>query len=89
MNHREEYWKKIGILHHFKKNYQRNLIKKEETLSILRAVDLCLENQEILEGACYVYLKNKLIRYASCLIIRFFINQYQKYTPVELEIQGN
>ena len=89
MNYREEYWKKIEILKNYKKNYQRDLIKKEDTLSILKAVDLCLENQEILEGACCIYIKNKLIRYASCLIIRFLINQYQKYTPVELEIKDN
>ena len=81
MNYREEYWIKIDKLQEYKKLYQTKLISKLDTVSILRAVDLCLDNNEILEGICCFYLRNKLIRGICSFIITYFLNEYKKFIP--------
>ena len=85
MTHQEDFWNKIKKLKKYKEKYDKKLIKKEESAIILRAVDLCLENDEIIAGAYCMYMKNYLVRYASDIILDFFENQYYKYTPEHLK----
>lgn len=74
------YWDKINLLKLHKNKYKKQNIKKQETIKILRAVDLCLENLEIIEGGCYLYHKNKLIRIGMNLIINYCLASYRKYS---------
>lgn len=85
MSYAEQFWEKIHQLKKYKEKYDRNLIKKKDTAIILRSVDLCLENDEIIAGACCMYMKNNIIRYASTIILKFFQKQYYKYTPEHLK----
>ena len=74
------YWEKINLLQENKSKYKKKNINKEETMKIQRAVDLCLENQEIIEGGCYLYHKNRLIRIGMNLVINYCLSSYQKYS---------
>ncbi len=79
MNHYQIFWSKIRELKKEKSKYDNRLVPKEDTRKILRAVDLCLENDEILEGGAHFYQKNGLIRVAVNFIIKYCYQRYQKY----------
>lgn len=74
------YWGKINLLQEHKSKYHQHKIKKIETLKILRAIDLCLDNSEIIEGGSYLYHKNRIIRVAMNLVINYCLASYRKYS---------
>ena len=74
------YCDKINLLQQQKSKYNKKNIKKEETAKILRAMDLCLENLEIIEGGCYLYHKNRLIRVGMNIVINYCLSSYQEYS---------
>ena len=75
MNHYQIFWSKIRELKKEKSKYDNRLAPKEDTRKILRAVDLCLEN----EGEAHFYQKNSIIRIAVNFIIKYCNQRYQKY----------
>lgn len=83
MNDYEKFWYKIRELQKVKAHYQSHLVHKVDTKKILRAVDLCLENDEILEGGALMYQRNSLIRLATNFIIKYCYQRYVKYTPTQ------
>ena len=85
MTHENDFWNKIKQLKKYKEKYDKKLIKKKDPAIILWAVDLCLENDEIVAGAYCIYMRNYLVRYASVVILGFFEKQYYKYTPEHLK----
>ena len=81
MNHSEKFWYKIRELQKAKQRYQSQLVLKPETKKILRSIDLCLENEEILVGGAIMYQRNSLVRLAINFIINYCHQRYLKYTP--------
>ena len=80
MNNKEKFWAKIKELQLAKEKYNHRLVSKEDTKKILRAVNLCLENNEILEGGAVMYQKNSLVRLATNFIINYCLQKYRKYS---------
>ena len=80
MNNYEKFWSKIKELQLAKEKYNHRLVSKEDTKKILRAVNLCLENDEILEGGAVMYQKNSLVRLATNFIINYCLQKYRKYS---------
>ena len=81
MDTSQKFWIKIKELQKAKQKYKKELILTVDSQKILRAVDLCLDNRDILEGGCCLYQKNKLVRMATNFIINYCLQQYKKYTP--------
>ena len=80
MNHAIDFWNKIGKLKELEKNFNIQNIQKEDTRKIVRAIQICLGNEEILAGGCCLHQRNSIIRFCINTIIKYFMRTFQKYS---------
>lgn len=82
-NLENEFWSKITILKDLniplEKIQKRNKNKEEKKRKIIRAAQLVLENDEILEGALELYKKNMILKMGMDLFIKYYISTFKKY----------
>ena len=72
-----EFWIKILELKSLKIDI--NKVTKDDTKKILKTFDICLNNQDILAGACVLYRKNTLLRFAINLVFKYYLSSFKKY----------
>ena len=58
---------------------KKNLEKQESTRKIIKLIKICLENTDILEGACELYKRYKVIRISCNFILKYYISTFKKY----------
>ena len=80
MSYSNQFWTKINKIKELEKNFKLQKIQKEDTRKIIRSIQICLNNEEILEGGCCLYNKNRLLRFGIDIIINYFHNTFQKYS---------
>jgi hypothetical protein len=78
-----EFWGKITTLRKLniplEKIQKKNKDKEEKTRKIIRAAQLVLENDEILEGALELYKKHMFLKMGIDLFIKYYISTFKKY----------
>jgi hypothetical protein len=79
MNYNEKFWTKINKLKELEKTFKMEKIQKEDTRKIVRGIQICLDNNEILEAGCCLYNRNGLLRFGMDIIIKYFEKTFQKY----------
>jgi hypothetical protein len=79
----EEFWNKIQVLQQLNipmENIQKKDKNKEEkTRKIIRAAQICLNNNEVLEGVLEIYKKHTLLKWGIDLFIKYYISTFKKY----------
>jgi len=88
-----EFWSKITALRKLniplEKIQKNNKAKEEKTRKIIRAAQLVLENDEILEGALELYKKNMILKMGVDLFIKYYISTFKKYIKNNIILSKN
>ena len=78
-----EFWKKINNLRELniplEKIQKKNKDKEEKKRKIIRASQIILANDEILEGVLELYTQNMLLKMGMDLFINYYISTFKKY----------
>ena len=78
-----EFWNKINNLRQLniplEKIQKKNKNKEEKKRKIIRASQIILENDEILEGVLELYTQNMLLKMGMDLFINYYISTFKKY----------
>ena len=78
-----EFWTKIKYLRELNlplENIQKkNKNKEEKKKKIIRAAQIILANNEILEGVLELYTQNMLLKMGMDLFINYYISTFKKY----------
>ncbi len=78
-----EFWTKIKYLRELNlplENIQKkNKNKEEKKKKIIRAAQIVLANDEILEGVLELYTQNMLLKMGMDLFINYYISTFKKY----------
>ena len=78
-----EFWTKIKYLRELNlplENIQKkNKNKEEKKKKIIRAAQIILANDEILEGVLELYTQNMLLKMGMDLFINYYISTFKKY----------
>ena len=78
-----EFWTKIKYLRELNlplENIQKkNKNKEEKKKKIIRAAQIVLANNEILEGVLELYTQNMLLKMGMDLFINYYISTFKKY----------
>ena len=78
-----EFWTKINYLRELNlplENIQKkNKNKEEKKKKIIRAAQIVLANDEILEGVLELYTQNMLLKMGMDLFINYYISTFKKY----------
>ena len=83
-NLENEYWRKITTLRELNipmgKIQKKDKNKEEKTRKIIRAAQIVIENNEILEGVLELYKKHMFLKMGIDLFIKYYISTFKKYT---------
>jgi hypothetical protein len=83
-NLENEYWRKITTLRELnipiEKIQKKDKNKEEKTRKIIRAAQIVIENNEILEGVLELYKKHMFLKMGIDLFIKYYISTFKKYT---------
>jgi|TARA_B100001093_G_scaffold513608_1_gene585888 hypothetical protein len=78
-----EFWKKINNLRELniplEKIQKKNKDKEEKKRKIIRASQIILANDEILEGVLELYTQNMILKMGMDLFINYYISTFKKY----------
>jgi uncharacterized protein YacL (UPF0231 family) len=78
-----EFWKKINNLRQLniplEKIQKKNKNKEEKKRKIIRASQIILANDEILEGVLELYTQNMILKMGMDLFINYYISTFKKY----------
>lgn len=78
-----EFWKKINNLRQLniplEKIQKKNKDKEEKKRKIIRASQIILANDEILEGVLELYTQNMILKMGMDLFINYYISTFKKY----------
>tara|TARA_B100000242_G_C42644670_1_gene303056 strand:- start:13 stop:303 length:291 start_codon:yes stop_codon:yes gene_type:complete len=78
-----EFWNKINNLRQLniplEKIQKKNKNKEEKKRKIIRASQIILANDEILEGVLELYTQNMLLKMGMDLFINYYISTFKKY----------
>ena len=78
-----EFWGKINHLRELnlplEKIQKKNKNKEVKKKKIIRAAQIVLENNEILEGVLELYTHNMLLKMGMDLFINYYISTFKKY----------
>jgi len=78
-----EFWNKINNLRQLniplEKIQKKNKNKEEKKRKIIRASQIILANDEILEGVLELYTQNMILKMGMDLFINYYISTFKKY----------
>ncbi len=78
-----EFWKKINNLRELniplETIQKKNKDKEEKKRKIIRASQIILANDEILEGVLELYTQNMILKMGMDLFINYYISTFKKY----------
>lgn len=78
-----DFWLKVKKARGYRVDLERivkeDKVREESTRKIIKAYQIGLDNKELLEGACEMYKRYRLIRMTADFILNYYISTFKKY----------